>query len=96
MAVKRLELGTKARAGLAEIWLYTEEQWDEAQAQKYTDALNTAIDSLVEHRRGRKTKFPGYFALRVQSHIIYYREIRPTLRVHRILHISMDAARHLR
>lgn len=44
---------------------------------------------------GGHASVPGYRNLRIASHIVFYRATEDAIQVARILHIRMDALRHL-
>ena len=83
---------------LEDIWLYTCRQWSEEQANHYIDMLTAAftelaaapmIASACDHIR------PGYRRYNVGRPMIYFRITSYGIVLIRILHDSMEAARHL-
>ena len=90
-------LSPLARSDLEAIWLYTFEQWSEAQADRYYRSITAACESLAAGRaRGRRVpQRLGYLKLGVGSHIIFYRQDRALINVIRILHERMDVDLHL-
>lgn len=88
-----------AREDLIGIWLYTFEQWGEAQADKYLDEIEDAIAQL---RRNPKLGRPrddlraGYRSLLANRHVVYYMLTAKTVRIVRVLHAGMDPLDHLR
>jgi toxin ParE1/3/4 len=69
--VKRL----LAREDLKQIWRYSFNEWGEAQADKYFAEIAAAILKLQAHPylgRSREDLRAGYYALRVNQHVIYY------------------------
>ena len=64
-----------AENDLIEIWEYSFEQWSAAQADKYVDELNDAIQLLADNPKlGAERDFvrKGYRVLFVNRHAIYY------------------------
>jgi toxin ParE1/3/4 len=45
--MRRIRLHARAESDLIDIWLYSFEEWDDVQADKYLDELNAAIKSLA-------------------------------------------------
>lgn len=91
-------LAPAAERDLEDIWLYTQEQWGSAQADRYVDILNAAFAELArapqialacDHIR------PGYRRRSVERHMIYLRMTDYGIAIVRILHDRMDALRHL-
>ncbi len=96
MTAKRLELGARARADLAEIWYYSAETWGHAQAERYNNALHEALTELASGVQfGQRAPVRGFFRLKVRSHVIYYRERPSVIRVVRILHSKQDVETQL-
>lgn len=91
-------LSPAAELDLEDIWTYTVEHWGIDQANRYTDLLIAAFAELAQspkiapacdHIR------PGYRRRSVERHVIYFRIADYGIAVIRILHIRMDAPRHL-
>jgi toxin ParE1/3/4 len=75
--------------------VYSFEEWDDVQADKYLDELNAAINSLAANPNlgvKRDNVREGYRALFVNRHAIYYRLTATTVDVVRVLHGQMDPA----
>ena len=65
----------RAESDLIETWLYTYEQWGEAQAERYFDDLEHGIRQLGRHPElGRPCDHirEGYRLLRINRHVVYY------------------------
>ncbi len=96
--MERYVLSTKAESDLNEIWDYTEQQWNRAQAERYLTEIQQAMEMLVEHphlgRRCDDIKFE-YNKLAVGSHVIFYKIGAIEIDVIRILHQRMDFQRRL-
>ena len=87
-----------AKADLREIWLYTLENWGEAQADRYLFQLEECCERLVEHPelgRPRDELRRGYRSLLEGSHLIIYRYHLDRIEIIRVLHRRMDPERHL-
>jgi len=91
--VKNIFLTPAANRDMAEIWLYTANQWGADQADAYT----RQIEEILRHAR----KFPDignqamglptqYRKLRSGSHRIIYRQTDTELIIVRILHERQD------
>jgi len=87
-----------AERDLANIAVYTQEQWGAQQAKAYVTAIADAVDRIaiyanigspIEDVRG------GYRKLRVESHNIYYRQKGGFVEIVRILHQRADHLTHL-
>lgn len=83
---------------LESIWQYTAQQWGEAQAERYVDALHASFATIAhaplaapacDHIR------TGYRRQGVQRHAVYYRLDADVVIVVRVLHERMDGALHL-
>jgi toxin ParE1/3/4 len=97
-AYKGYLLSPAARADLDGIWLYSARQWSIEQADKYYNDLLDRIELLAVEPKvgisiGQVRK--GYRRLNFRSHAIYYRSLGEVIEIIRILHSSMDFARHL-
>jgi len=92
-------LSRRAASDLDEIWDYSAEHWGGEQANRYVEALRESIRrAALDPSRGRPVRVGGrsYHRYRSGSHVIFCRIARKKLHVVRILHQSMDHARHLR
>jgi toxin ParE1/3/4 len=88
----------RAKKDLKGIWLYTFNEWGEAQADKYLSQIETGLARLKYNPklgRPREDLRAGYRSLRVNEHIIYYVVTPSSIRVIRVLHAQMDPERHL-
>jgi toxin ParE1/3/4 len=96
--MRKIRLSVLAESDLLDIWQYSFEQWDEAQADKYLDELDRGISLLAENPElgaNRDYVREGYRALFVGRHAIYYSVTGSSIRVVRVLHSQMDPERHL-
>ncbi len=87
-----------AEQDLLDIWLYTFEQWDEVQADKYLDQLGEAFLLIAEHPVIGKACDgirPGYRRYYAERHIIFYTLGNDTVHIIRVLGAAMDFSQHL-
>lgn len=96
--MKRLVLSASAQADIADIARFTEEQWGERQKRRYLDAIRRRLSALRRRPRTGRPR-PDIVAdcrsALVGQHLIFYREAGDRLLVLRVLHVSMDHARHV-
>ena len=86
-------LSPLAQADLDDIWDYTAARWDIAQAERYLRLIGDAVSAAAERpNAGRACDDvrPGYFKVRAQSHVVFYRLSGADIDVVRILHGRMD------
>jgi toxin ParE1/3/4 len=91
-------LRPRAKADLAEIWRYTAERWNTAQADKYYRGIVAELGKVAESPTlGRPCDDirPGYRRQNVGAHVIFYRTDGEAVDVVRILHARRDFRRHL-
>jgi toxin ParE1/3/4 len=91
-------LSKRAKADLEGIWLYGLETWSIYQAEQYATGLYEKFDFLVQWpNAGKPAKNirEGYFRYELQSHTIFYRIEKTSVRIVRVLHEKMDMGRHL-
>lgn len=96
--MRRIRKHALAESDLMDIWQYTFERWDAAQADEYLDDLDDGIQQLAENpEMGVKRDYvrEGYRVLFVNSHAVYYTVTSSTIHVIRVLHGQMDPGRHL-
>lgn len=94
----RVVLSLQADADLREIWTYSAETWDRAQADAYINGLRGTLDKVrrgVITLRGDPALPPVYRSLHHKRRVILLRMDVNDLRVIRILHDRMDPGRHL-
>jgi toxin ParE1/3/4 len=91
--MSRYELATRAIADWLEIAHYTKQKWGPAQAQRYREELDLALQqlSLVPGRgRSRETIGTGLRSFPVAQHVAFYIERKDRIIVLRILHPRMN------
>lgn len=87
-----------AETDLIGIWVYSFEQWSEAQADRYLSALEDGIQKLVgepENGKQRDSLRNGYWSQRIKHHVVFYTFTDNELRIRRVLHEVMDPDIHL-
>ncbi len=91
-------LSNDAERDIIDIYLYSLEQFGETQADAYIDALYQRFAQIAAAPtlgRDFGDIHDGVWRLNQQSHAIYYKQDTQGLFVLRVLHQSMDPARHL-
>lgn len=92
-------LSGAARQDLVQIWQYGAREWGEDQAQAYAAVIDTVITGLSAFpEAGSPRRYKGriYRQRRTGSHAILYWISGSEIRIARVLHVRMDAPRHLR
>ena len=93
-----LHLSKDAEQDIADIYVYSFEQFGEAKAESYYQALVEHFDSLERNpAMGRDFSFVKGNVRRTNcvSHAVYYRVTGRDVLVLRVLHQNRDPARHL-
>ena len=78
---------------LVNIWLYSYQQWGEAQADHYLDSLDAALDLLADTPlicREREEFTPPVRIHLHNHHLIVYQVIDNGINIIRVLHKSMN------
>lgn len=92
-------ISKKAIEDLDNIWLYTQENWSIAQADRYYNLLIAEIEYITLNPNTGKDRSrvrAGYWSSQVKSHLIFYRVAADlAVEIIRILHQRMDVRRHL-
>ena len=91
-------LSARAEADLAGIADYTIKTFGIEQARRYRDALEACFQTLAENPRlGRSAERLSQGLRRSEhwSHTVSYAEDEGGIPIVRILHVGMDASRHL-
>ncbi len=87
-----------AEQDLTGIWLYTFQQWNETQADKYLDELDSGIQLLSKHPKIGKDYSDvreGIRCLIINKHLIFYCINDNQIDIIRVLHESMDVEQYL-
>ena len=95
---RRLVKDKAAEEDLIGIWVYSCENWGEAQADRYLDAIDTALRKIAKHpTKGENRDWlrQGYWSLHVEHHLVFYTFTDEEIRIRRVLHEVMDVGRHL-
>ena len=91
--MNKIHLRPLAELDLNNIWLYSFQNWGEAQADQYFDQLNKAIELLGSTPlmcRERQKFIPPVRIHHHASHLIIYVATKGSVEVIRVLHESMD------
>jgi toxin ParE1/3/4 len=94
-------LSVQAEADLAETWLYSAEQWNFEQADRYIDALVSRFEWLCDNPQLWKLRpdiTDGLYSYPQQSHVIYFRlqgDSQDLIEIVRVLNGQMEPARHV-
>lgn len=87
-----------AEQDLDAIASYTLEMWGAAQRDAYLTVLQETCERIVPvHRRLARAvpERPGMMRWRVESHVIFFREVDDGIEIVRILHERMLSSPHL-
>ena len=94
--MKRIALTPAARDDLSDIRSYTIKVWGFNQAEFYLASLGALFRNLAEGAKISQTVGRGnYRKARFRSHMIYFAVSDDEIEIVRVLHVSMDAERHL-
>jgi toxin ParE1/3/4 len=91
-------ISKKAVSDLEEIWLYTVEKWSKEQADRYYNLIFEEINYICKNGSAGKSMEhvrKGYRASKVKSHLIFYKIVKDTIEIIRILHERMDIENRL-
>lgn len=94
-------LSARAEADLAEIWVYSAEQWSVDQADRYIEALVARFRWLCDNPslwKLRQDITEGLYSYPQQSHVIYFRtdeDAPEVIEIVRVLHGRMEPAKHV-
>lgn len=94
----KYRLTPAAERDLEGIWLYTFQQWDVEQANRYVDILTTAFSELAERPKTAPACdhiHPEYRRRTVERHVVYFRVTAYGVAIIRVLHDRMDAPLYL-
>ena len=73
--MRELVITERAEADLREIWLYSFDDWGEAQADRYLDKLDTGMrkgGAEPEGGKQREAVRSGYWSSLVRKHVVFY------------------------
>lgn len=94
----KVHKNAKAAEDLADIWVYSLQEWGIERADRYLNELEAALAQLKENPKLGKPRDDlrsGYFSLQLRQHIAYYVVTPSVVRIMRVLHTRMDPNRHL-
>ncbi len=92
------ELSVKAEHDLAEIYIFTYQNFGEAKADAYLIGLDDCFSLLAEKPLlGRNIDHirKGYLRYEYIGHSIFYKRTRTGIKIMRVLHGSMNIDQHL-
>lgn len=87
-SIEQYRLTPAAQNGLEEIWFYSAQAWSPTQADRYTDALEEALDRLLAMPEIARERLEFTPPVRIQpcaEHLIVYRIEEGFLSVLRVL-----------
>lgn len=96
--MRRLVISERAEADLRAIWRYSFNNWGEAQADRYFDALEDGMRTCAaepESGKQRDALRLGYMSLQIRKHVAFYTFGEDEVLIQRVLHCSMDPTRHV-
>lgn len=88
----RFQLSLRAEKDFLGILNYTLQAWNEAQAHRYFDRIESCCELLAEKPLiGRSCEWisPGLRRMEEASHVIFYRQDSEGVKIVRILHANM-------
>ncbi len=92
-------INEKALDDINKIWIYTEENWSEEQADRYYNLIFDEIDYIVsnfEMARDFENIRKNYKYSKVKSHYIFFKKTKANeIEIIRILHERMDIENQL-
>jgi toxin ParE1/3/4 len=94
------KISVKAAEDIANIWVYTFENWSKEQADRYVNLVFDEIKYLAQHPQfGKNFEHvrKSYRCSKVKSHLIFYKtnKKQKVIEIIRILHQRMDIDNHL-
>lgn len=96
--MNRVVFSPAAQVDVEQIWDYTCERWDFAQAERYIRSIQRAAERVADNPaigRACDEVRAGYRRHAVGSHTLYYRVEGDLVVVVRVLHKRMDVDLHL-
>jgi len=95
---KSLNLSSRSKRDIGEIWDYTNQHWGARQAARYINEIRQVMERVAENPvlgRACGEIHRGYFKILSGSHTIFYRRASTGIRILRVLHQRRDFSRHL-
>ncbi len=96
--MKRLRFSGAARADILAIGRYTKEQFGIKQRDTYLKKLFAAFETIQKSPLIGKSRDDVYLSVRslhVEKHVVFYVATLDEIQISRILHQSMEPARHI-
>ncbi len=96
--MRQIRKSALAESDLIDIWRYTFESWNAAQADQYLDELDDGIRLLADNPEMGATRDyvrEGCRVLLINSHAVYYTVAPSAIHIVRVLHGQMDPGGHL-
>jgi len=96
--MRQLVISERAEADLRDIWLYSFDNWGEAQADRYLDELDAGMRKCGAEPEGGKQREAvrsRYWSSLVRKHVVFYSFTDDQVLIQRVLHGSMDPSRHV-
>ncbi|RUO24459.1 type II toxin-antitoxin system RelE/ParE family toxin [Aliidiomarina minuta] len=90
--MSKLSVTPKAESDLIGIWVYTCEEWNVEQADKYLEQLEAGMTQLMNHPSlgtNYSHVLPGYRRLQVERHVVFYKVLEAEILIVRVLHEDM-------
>ncbi|EEW56516.1 ParE [Ruegeria sp. TrichCH4B] len=97
--MRKIHHSQAAKSDFVNIWVETYRQWGEAQADRYLDDIDRALQGLLDNPQmgvDCSDLLRGARKLITGRHLVFYEVDPDRLFVIRVLHQSMDVPRHLR
>ena len=96
--MNRVVFSPAAKIDVEQIWDYTCDRWDAAQAERYIRSIQRGVERVASNPligRACDEVRVGYRRHAVGSHTLYYRVADDLVVVVRVLHERMDVDLHL-
>jgi toxin ParE1/3/4 len=94
--MKSIAVAPEAECDLSDIRRYTIKQWNLAQAETYLSGMGKTFAEIASGSKiSRAVGRDGFRKVSYGSHMIYFLETLEAITIARILHVRMDAEKHL-
>ena len=94
----RVRYTKRAEADIVAIGIYTLNEWGPEQWEVYGALLEATCERILPEHHSFAPSVPereGLFRWRCERHVIYFRRLRGSLQIVRILHEKMLPSKHL-
>ncbi|MEM6731044.1 MAG: type II toxin-antitoxin system RelE/ParE family toxin [Myxococcota bacterium] len=89
--MSKFVLSSEAREDLIDIYVYTEERWDEEQADRYLDSFYVIIEGLtLSSGKGRPELHPEVRSVNNGTHVVLFMPHEGEVGIVRVLHGARD------